>query len=183
MNHTNSGLAHGTSGSPQLTFENGEMAAKAKENEVKAENSYTYDHDSVINALNSNNMEFLRNELTRTSPIKIPDNATIKSQHKRNGYEQVKYEWKSGEYSYSSRWHTHTPNAPKYSKDTWVVERKRPGIGAGKNHRRKIHEVLIGDNKWIDWKIWHDAVMAKQNNSETKKQRELLDNGHWNVGK
>ena len=30
-----SGLAHGTSGSPQLTLENGEMAAKAKENEAK----------------------------------------------------------------------------------------------------------------------------------------------------
>ncbi len=32
MNHANSGLAHGTSGSPQLTIENGEMAVKAKEN-------------------------------------------------------------------------------------------------------------------------------------------------------
>ena len=29
-----SGLAHGTSGSPQLTLENGEMAVKAKENET-----------------------------------------------------------------------------------------------------------------------------------------------------
>ena len=35
MNHSNSGLAHGTSGSPQLTLENGEMAAKAKENEAR----------------------------------------------------------------------------------------------------------------------------------------------------
>ena len=35
MNHSNSGLAHGTNGSPQLTLENGEMAAKAKENEAK----------------------------------------------------------------------------------------------------------------------------------------------------
>ena len=37
MNHANSGLAHGTSGSPQLTLENEEMAAKAKENERKVE--------------------------------------------------------------------------------------------------------------------------------------------------
>ena len=29
-----SGLAHGTSGSPQLTLENGEMAVKARENET-----------------------------------------------------------------------------------------------------------------------------------------------------
>lgn len=35
MNHANSGLAHGTSGSPQLMLENGEMAAKAQENEEK----------------------------------------------------------------------------------------------------------------------------------------------------
>lgn len=34
MNHGDSGLAHGTGGSPQLTIENQEMAEKAKENEV-----------------------------------------------------------------------------------------------------------------------------------------------------
>ena len=34
MNHGNSGLAHGTSGSPQLTLENGEMALQAIENEM-----------------------------------------------------------------------------------------------------------------------------------------------------
>ena len=33
MNHGNSGLAHGTSGSSQLTLDNGDMAAKAKANE------------------------------------------------------------------------------------------------------------------------------------------------------
>lgn len=35
MNHGNSGLAHGTSGSSQLTLDNGDMAAKAKANEEK----------------------------------------------------------------------------------------------------------------------------------------------------
>lgn len=35
MNHGNSRLAHGTSGSPQLAIDNGDMAAKAKENERK----------------------------------------------------------------------------------------------------------------------------------------------------
>ena len=34
MNHGNSGLAHGTGGSPQLTLDNGDMAVKAKENEA-----------------------------------------------------------------------------------------------------------------------------------------------------
>ena len=40
MNHADSGLAHGTSGSPQLTLENGEMAAKALENETSAQKLY-----------------------------------------------------------------------------------------------------------------------------------------------
>lgn len=35
MNHRDSGLAHGTSGSPQLTLDNGDMASKVKENEKK----------------------------------------------------------------------------------------------------------------------------------------------------
>lgn len=40
MNHSNSGLAHGTSGSPQLTLENDEMAARAKENEANIPKTY-----------------------------------------------------------------------------------------------------------------------------------------------
>ncbi|MGN0679808.1 MAG: hypothetical protein ACI4JS_09115 [Oscillospiraceae bacterium] len=40
MNHRNSGLAHGTNGSPQLTIENGEMADKVKDNETKVANTY-----------------------------------------------------------------------------------------------------------------------------------------------
>ena len=39
MNNGNSGLAHGTSGSPQLTIDNGDMAAKAKENEKNIRNN------------------------------------------------------------------------------------------------------------------------------------------------
>lgn len=39
MNHADSGLAHGTNGSPQLTTENGDMEAKVKENEAKVDNS------------------------------------------------------------------------------------------------------------------------------------------------
>ncbi len=182
MNHANSGLAHGTSGSPQLTFENGEMEDKAKENEAKIEAEFEYDHDAIINAINTKDLEYLKTNLTKTSPIPIPSNAQIKPENK-NGYEQVKFKWKEGGYNYESRWHTHTPNAPEYSKDTWVVEKIRPGIGAGRLHRSKIHEVLVGGNQWIDWSLWHDAVLAKQNKSETKKQRELLDHGHWKVGK
>lgn len=40
MNHGNSGLAHGTSGSPQLTLDNGDMAAKTKANEANVQRTY-----------------------------------------------------------------------------------------------------------------------------------------------
>lgn len=40
MNHADSGLAHGTNGSPQLTTENGDMEAKVKENEERVERIY-----------------------------------------------------------------------------------------------------------------------------------------------
>ena len=123
MNHADSGLAHGTSGSPQLTLENGEMAAKALENETIIADEHKYDHDAVIIAINNNDMEDLRTKLSMFSPIPIPSTAQIKPEHKKNGYEQVKYEWINEEYTYISRWHTHTPNAPEYSHDTWVVER------------------------------------------------------------
>ncbi|MCR5609912.1 MAG: AHH domain-containing protein [Lachnospiraceae bacterium] len=37
MNHTDSGLAHGTNGSPQNTIDNSDMANKTKENEASVE--------------------------------------------------------------------------------------------------------------------------------------------------
>lgn len=40
MNHGNSGLAHGTSGSPQFTIDNGDMAAKTKANEANVQRTY-----------------------------------------------------------------------------------------------------------------------------------------------
>lgn len=181
MNHKNSGLAHGTSGSPQLTLENGEMSAKAKENETKVENAYTYDHDAVINAINSNNMEFLRNELTRTSPIKIPDTAKIRSEHKKRGYEQVSYKWSNNGYNYESRWHTHVPTAPEYSQDTWVVTRTLPGIPAGKYHRQKETVYLIKNMGWVSSDLWDEAKKLRKLKKETEASRRILDNGHWNV--
>lgn len=64
MNHGNSGLAHGTSGSPQLTIENQEMADKTKNNEAKVAEQYNYDHDEVIRAIDANDMEYLRTKLS-----------------------------------------------------------------------------------------------------------------------
>ena len=114
----------------------------------------------------------------KRSPIEIPKTATVKEQAK-NGYSQIKYTWQSGEYKYTSRWHTQTPNAPAGQGTTWVVERKRSGIGYGKNPQPHREEILVGDNKWISRQDWKDAITARKQGTATKQQKEWLDNGHW----
>ncbi len=116
--------------------------------------------------------------LSKNSPIRIPKKATSIIQEKK-GYSQVKYTWQSGKYTYTSRWHTRTPNAPKTQGNSWVVERKTSGIGYGKNPRPKKEEVLVGKNKWISKQEWKNAITARKNGTATKKQKEWLDNGHW----
>ena len=106
MNGNSSGISKGN----QMSFEQYESEL----NEAEAENN-----------LRDMYYEYLRNELPISSPIQIPQTSTIKEESK-NGYHQIKYEWTHEEYNYLSRWHTHTPNAPDYSQDTWVVERKLP---------------------------------------------------------
>ena len=114
----------------------------------------------------------------KRSPIEIPKTATVKEQAK-NGYSQIKYTWQSGDYKYTSRWHTQTPNAPAGQGTTWVVERKRSGIGYGKNPQPHIEEILVGENKWISRQDWKDAITARKQGTATKQQKEWLDNGHW----
>ncbi len=116
--------------------------------------------------------------IAKRSPIKVPKKATAQVQAK-NGYSQIKYTWESGNYKYTSRWHTRTPNAPKNQGTSWVVERKIPGVGHGKNFRKPKEEVLVGKNKWISKDDWREAIKAKNNGTATKKQKEWLDNGHW----
>ena len=116
--------------------------------------------------------------IAKRSPIKVPKKATAQVQSK-NGYSQIKYTWESGNYKYTSRWHTRTPNAPKNQGTSWVVERKIPGVGYGKNFRKPKEEVLVGKNKWISKDDWREAIKAKNNGTATKKQKEWLDNGHW----
>jgi len=116
--------------------------------------------------------------IAKRSPSKVPKKATAQVQAK-NGYSQIKYTWESGNYKYTSRWHTRTPNAPKNQGTSWVVERKIPGIGYGKNIRKPKEEVLVGKNKWISKDKWKEAITAQRNGTATKKQKEWLDNGHW----
>ena len=125
-----------------------------------------------------NHRDYIQNILPKGSPIKIPSSATIKEEQKK-GYVQVKYTWENGDYSYTSRWHTRTPNAPNNQESSWVVERKKAGIGFGKNARPKQEEVLVGKNKWISKQDWNNAIMARKKGILTQKQKEWLDNGHW----
>ena len=62
---------------------------------------------------------------------------------------------------------------------SWVVERKKSGVGYGKNARPKQEEVLVGKNKWISKQDWKNAIMARKKGTLTQQQKEWLDNGHW----
>ena len=125
-----------------------------------------------------NHRHFIEKVLPNSSPIKIPASAIVKEEQK-NGYNQVKYTWKKGEFSYTSRWHTRTPNAPKKQGDSWVVQRDKAGIGFGKEARPATHEILVGKDKWVSLKEWRMAIQARKNGTATKEQKEMLDNGHW----
>lgn len=125
-----------------------------------------------------NHHDYIQKILPKTAPMSIPSSASIKEQHK-NGYEQIKYQWTRGEYSYTSRWHTRTPNAPEEQGDSWVVQRDRPGIGYGPNARPAKHDILVGKYKWVSQEKWQDAIRAKKKGIATKQQKEMLNNGHW----
>lgn len=153
-----SGEKISTTSGNQISLEENETSSKVIENEAEAFEQYATD------------------SLPETSPVDIPSDADVEIQTKSN-YNQVQYKWGEGEYKYTARWHTKTPNSPSYESESWVIERRIPGIGFGKNARPRIKEVLVG-KKWVSKKIWQKAITAKKNGSATKEQKELLKNGH-----
>lgn len=168
MHGSNSGLTNGATESSHLSLEQEEYSSIATEIEKQRE----IEHES-----------YLSKELPKSSPIIIPSSANHKEEQK-NGYNQVKYTWNNGEYQYTSRWHTRTPNAPLEQGNTWVVERKRNGIGSGPNARKKVEEVMIGRNKdgtpkWISKSEWNKAIKARKDGTITKEQEKILYDGHW----
>lgn len=158
------GSDSGLTNKKQMSLEEYEYELSVSENEDKLHEHY------------------LKEVLPKTSPISIPHSATYKEQQKQ-GYNQVKYEWNHGKYNYTSRWHTKTPNAPDTQGNSWVVERKIPGIGHGPNARRAKSEILIRKDgnrlKWIPKHKWQQAIAARKNGTITKEQEEILRNGHW----
>lgn len=109
------------------------------------------------------------------SPVKIPDNAKIKAEFKKAGYEQFQYKWNDGTYRWDVRWHTRTPNAPLNQGSTWVVKRETIGNGPVKPHS----EFFLQGNQWIQGFKWYDAIKARKLGTATPQQVDILDKGHW----
>jgi len=119
--------------------------------------------------------------IAKTSPIQIPEGAMVKPQIKK-GYYHMEYKWMADDgYEYKTRWHTRNPTAPIEQRDVWVVEQEIKGIGYGPNHRQGVHQVCVGENKWIAYDEWQKAATAKQLGFATEQQKEWLDYGHRKV--
>lgn len=168
MRTSDSGQAYGTNGSPQMNLDQEQSSIKAKKNEKEA--------------LKKTRKAYDLRTLPDSSPMHIPKNANVIEQQKQ-GYQQVKYQWRKGQYNYVNRWHQRTPNAPISQGNSWVIERIKPGVGSGPNARPRQHEYLIrgknGKGHWVSKKRWDQAIAARKRGTATKKQEELLDNGHW----
>lgn len=148
----------------QMSLEEQEIKRETELNEIENEEWYYH----------------IRVELPQTSPIFIPETSSVKEE-KKDGYEQIKYKWTQDGYNYESRWHTHTPGAPEYSQNSWVVTRTLPGIPAGKNYRKKELSYLIKNKGWVSSDEWDNAKSLRRAGKETNESRRLLDNGHWKV--
>ena len=168
MRTTNSGFAHGTNGSPQISIDQNLTVTKSAENETMIAEI----------ALKGYDLRTLRN----SSPLRIPRSASIQEQQKQ-GYQQVKYQWQRGAYRYTSRWHQRTPNAPASQGNSWVIERVRPGKGYGSDAKPAIREVFIrganGKGHWISRQRWDEAIRAQRQGTATIEQKEMLKHGHW----
>ena len=50
---------------------------------------------------------------------------------------------------------------------------------AAKTLNKASDEVLGGKNKWVSMSEWKKAITARKQGNATKKQIEMLNNGHW----
>lgn len=118
----------------------------------------------------------LANKYKKKAPISIPDDAKIKAQTKKAGYEQISYKWKENGITYEVRWHTRTPGAPEEQGNTFVVEKTIPGNANGK---LRVQQILVGPDKWISRIEWEKAMTARKKGVSTLEQDKMLSNGHW----
>ena len=101
---------------------------------------------------------------------------------KKPTYTQIKIKYTKGDIDYESRWHTQTPNAPKKTGSTYQVTRRIKGKGYGKDASKKVLDHMIkypsGKIKWISHKTYQDALRNVKNGKGTKKEKEIIKNGH-----
>ena len=116
-------------------------------------------------------------ELAKSSPIEIPDNANVRIQNKAGGYGQISYSWADDTYKYNARWHTPTPNAPTNSANSWVIERITPGTPTGQIKITEIYTPGVNSNWTSNWQ-WQSAVDAYNNGITTSLQDSILNSGH-----
>ena len=135
-------------------------------------------YDNIkLDTLSGNDLEKVTTDIRNNggSPINIPGNTKVIAQSK-NGYQQIKYKWNDGSYSYEARWHTETPGAVQYDRGTtWVVTKTTPGNANGV---QKVVEVKVGDS-WVNESAWNQAVKANQSGTSTEVQKQMLQNGHY----
>ena len=115
------------------------------------------------------------------SPLKIPKSAVYEVQKKLT-YTQIKIKYKKGEYEYESRWHTPTPKSPKGIGNTYQIIREIKGKGYGKDSSKKVLDHMIkypsGKIKWISHDTYQDALRNVKKGKGTKKEKEIIKNGH-----
>jgi RHS repeat-associated protein len=68
----------------------------------------------------------------RTSPIEIPENATVDPKYKpgkgKDPFYQVDFDWNDDGWKYNARWHTERQSAPQGSGRPWIMTRRKPAV-------------------------------------------------------
>lgn len=96
-------------------------------------------------------------ELASHAPISVPADASVTHAHKQ-GYQQVKFQWRSGNYTYVARWHSPLPGATIITQPSWEVERIRLGLGYGPHHAPRLCQLLTRNGDWVDDDLVHQAA-------------------------
>lgn len=87
--------------------------------------------------------------IAKTSPVKIPRNASIKQINKASGYQQVTYHWQINGWQYTARWHSQLPTAKLVTKPSWRIDRIKRGQGFGASAHHRVVQSWSNRTGWI----------------------------------
>ena len=85
-----------------------------------------------LNNLTEAEHQVVANAFRNRSSIPIPVDVAPVIQSK-NGYDQIRFKWNDGTYTFEARWHDATPNAPEGTIPNWRVNRTTPGSAGSRN--------------------------------------------------